>query len=192
MKKILAIMLIAVIAVAGVFATAVDGPTSLNLTYGITAVFSPKFGITYAGGSELASTANVAVTTNAASNGIVEGTSGVFALIDHTKVNKAHTMTIGISLDNGKWVGEDTNTYSEIRIAEYSVVTDDNVANRAVAAATDGTDYSVTMTYGKAGVDRSADTDGKTIATFKVEWDADLTAPAQAYHSTLTISPTAP
>lgn len=194
MKKILAIMLIAVIAVAGVFATVTPaGPTSLNLTYGITAVFDPKFGIIYNGGSELAQGADVAVASATTSNGIVAGTSEVFKIVDHTKVNAAHSMVIGISLANGKWVGADNANYSGITIVDYSVLTDDNVTDRAVAAATtgEGVANSVTMTYGKAGVDRSANDGGKEIASFKVSWTADTTAPAQTYSSTLTITATA-
>jgi len=189
MKKIFAIMMVAVIAVAGAFAVTTTDDSSVELKYVIPAISNFGYQVY---DEELPNPAQVgtSVTVYTASTTVndlgIKAGDYSFGLYDYTSINKAGSMTLAVSV-NSHWKKDSANgtdTASALSIDSFAKVDAaySSVANASVAKG-DGND--VTVTYTGGGVDSS--TTPVKIATFDVKWTADPAAVAADYYATLSI-----
>jgi len=218
MKKILAIMLIAVIAVAGVFAYTAPTNTSVKLNYVVNGVYQPAYKLHYDGnGSDTnpsdtaagyfdGTTAIVVSNSNqvtlSAKGGIAAGTAK-FSLYDFSYVKSAvsNKLTLTVALPtNAHWLKSSTTDYSN-SLCKIGVVALDHTTEQADDGTNTGDDDTTQATIYSApgsgkGVVVTYDAEetinragtGVKIASFDVTWNADKEADPATYETTLTVS----
>ena len=199
MKKILVAMIIAVIAVAGVFAT---NPTSLTLNYKVNDLVTRTFTFADAKtGNSINYGDSFSVGNNGTGKGIVGG-SKTFYIVDTSYANiaaaaNAKTMTVtvkvGAGLNENVWKSATYNSTSIVSIGTMGIHTalksNTNTLKYSTAAETDG----VKTTYTLGLVDRTAQNAEKNwIASIPVSWTTDAIAPAGDYSVALVVGCVAP
>lgn len=145
-----------------------------------------------------------------ANKGFVETDKTDFKIVDMTYANinavndntesgyktGARSLKVTLSAASSKWVLQQNGfTYqsdSVISIKNYALVdTGNNTFSEAdgkrytVAAAANTVEKSVTVTYTKGLIDRTA---GVDVASFDIGWTADPEAPAGAYSATIAVT----
>ncbi|MGX8678179.1 MAG: hypothetical protein ACQGQO_03625 [Sphaerochaetaceae bacterium] len=199
MKKIFAIMLIAVIAVAGVFAT---NPTNLTLTYKVNDLVTRTFTFADAKEGTISYGDSFSVGNNGEGKGIVEG-SKTFYIVDTSYANiaaaaNAKSMTVTVTVgdstqDLDNWKSATYTSTSVVSIGTMAINTglasDTTTLKYSTAAETDG----VKTTYTLGLVDRTAQNAANNwIASIPVSWTTDAIAPAGEYSVALVVVCVAP
>ena len=192
MKKILAIMLIAVIAVAGVFATMSENPTNVILNYTVSDTFSSKVGFTVKiGESDAVDYAGSAISAGT-QVGAIDAGSVLIDIYDMSYCNHATVQTTNVKITApDAWMDKD----GDATTALFSVKTDlsaDTAGDSAagITTATQVKEGGIVVTYPSSHVvDRS--TTAVKIGSVEYKWAADTQVVTGTATATFTVAYTA-
>lgn len=200
MKKIFAIMLIAVIAVAGAFATMTQSPASVVLNYTVTETFISKVGFKVAINSDPAtddtddtddyvSTTAVDAGTQVGAIGAIDSGYVVIDIYDMSYCNYATVQTTNVKITApAAWIDSKSNATD----AKFSVKTDlseDTTGDSAagITTATKVKEDGIVVTYPASHVvDRR--TTAVKIGSVAYEWAADTQVVTGTAIATFTVS----
>lgn len=187
MKKITAVLMIALIAMVTVFADPItSGATSLALTYGVSDGFSlsTKFA---QNGSELGESLTIAT----AGTGKFVDTDLVFDIIDHSFANKARSYSLTVSASE-LWsyavTGADPVEGPGITLSEKTAVSGESTYDSTADKFTVSFPANLVTDRTAAGIRTGEGTTGGVkVGSFKASWDGG-DYPAGTYSATLTLT----
>ena len=194
MKKILAIMLIAVIAVAGAFATMTANPSSVVLNYTVTDTFISKVGFKVAINSNPATddTDDYVSTTAVDAGtqiGAIDAGYVVIDIYDMSYCNHATIQTTNVKITApSKWIdkdGHETDSDFTVRTALAADTNGDSAAG--IITATQVKNDGIVVTYPASKVvDRR--TTAVKIGSVAYDWDADTQVVTGTATATFTVA----
>ena len=196
MKKILAAMIIAVIAVAGVFATANQpkGPNKIQLDYQVKEIFLPAYGFLYGTDSTFSTDKGTYAIndglknqpTVATDNGI-KANSVKIKLYDLSYSNlpagTGYTMKVTIDPTATKWRSPATDGHYTSTTSTFTITS----ANNSITIDSNLNKGSDTVVYTNGLVDHTG-TKQSLMGTFEISWLADPLAPAGKYTADIKVT----